>query len=614
MTAPINGVPLSIDYTSRDYAALRSDLIARMKTRIPEWSGDDPADFGLALVEAFAYMGDIVNYYIDRVANENYLATATQRQSIINLARIYGYTPSGYRAAYITVQFTNLSAADIELHAGTQLVAEVTINDTVQQLIFTLVGDVTVLANDSTEVMAVHGEDVSTRPENYDVDKSGELLGLSSGLPDQQFTLSENQVVDGSVQIWVNSGTGYEQWSYIQHITDANTTDKVFYLTTDAANYVCVNFGDGVSGAIPATNASIRAVYNVGGGVAGNLPNGTPLEIYGLFGTDALDRDTIVANLTVVTSAAGVGGSDPEDNNSIRVNAPKALTAFNRAITLKDFANLSLVVPGVGKANAAADVWTSVNVYVAPQQNDTAPDLYPGYGDVPNIEANLTPSFLSMKQNVENYLADKVQIGASVSVLPPIYSRVVTVIQYSKSSGFTEERVTAGLRAAMASQYSYSNAYFAQIITPEEIESNLRFVEGVDSVKVQYLYRNEVGATPVRGLLVGEANEIFSFQDGDTSVVLLSNDATLSDLVSSTGALAPVFSSTFYNYNITSSSSSITLTPSVTSGATIYMNGTAVTSGAAQTVSTPSGQTTVIFSIIAADGVTSKSYRVTITR
>ena len=614
MAAPVNGVPLSIDYTSRDYYALRSDMIARMKTRLPEWSGEDPADFGVAMVEAFAYMGDIINYYIDRVANENYLATATQRQSIINLARIYGYNPTSYRAAYITVQLTNLSDTAIDVHAGTQLVAEVTLNDTVTQLIFTTLNDVTVLPNDSTEVSASNVEDISTRPENFDVDKSGELLGISNGLPDQQFTLMENQVVEGSVKIWINSGSGYEEWEYIQHLTDAGTTDKVFSLTLDANNYVCVSFGDSISGLIPPANSVIRAIYNVGGGTAGNLPSGTPFEVYQVFGSDYPNKDAIISSLTLSSSSAGVGGLDPEDNNTIRTNAPKALTAFNRAVTLKDFANISLSVPGVGKANAEADIWTSVNVYIAPQQNSDSPDVYPGYGDVPNIEANLTPSFLTMKQNVEDYLADKLQIGVTATILPPVYSPVVTVIQYSKKTGFTEQRVTAGIRAALASEYSYSNLYFAQVITPEEIESNLRFVEGVDAVKVQYLYRNEVGATPVRGLLVGAANEIFSFQDGDTSVVLLSDDASLSDLVSSTGALTPVFSSSFYNYNITSSASSITLTPSVVSGSTIYMNGVAVDSGVAQTVSTPVGQTTVVFSIIAADGITSKSYRVTITR
>jgi hypothetical protein len=112
MTAPVSNIPLSVDYTSRDYYSLREDLINLVKQRVNQnstrqWSGDDPSDFGVALIEAFAYVGDLTNYYIDRIANETYLPTASQRKSIINLASLYGYSATGYRAATLKVTFTN---------------------------------------------------------------------------------------------------------------------------------------------------------------------------------------------------------------------------------------------------------------------------------------------------------------------------------------------------------------------------------------------------------------------------------------------------------------------------------------------------------------------------
>jgi hypothetical protein len=197
-------------------------------------------------------------------------------------------------------------------------------------------------------------------------------------------------------------------------------------------------------------------------------------------------------------------------------------------------------------------------------------------------------------------------------VLPPVYSKVSAVIQYTKKASYTEARVENAIRTAMATFYSYANLEFAQIITPEEIEANLLYIEGVESVKVQYLHRFD--DTAARSVLVGEPNEIFSFQDSEISTVRLTSDAALSDLVSSTGDLSPVFSSEFYNYNITSSTATITLTPSVTTGATIYLGSTSVDSGDAQTISTPTGVTTAIFTVVAADGITTKTYRVTITR
>jgi hypothetical protein len=118
MTAQVSNIPVAVDYTSRDFYALREDLINLVKARVnvdssKQWSGDDSSDFGVALLEAFAYVGDLTNYYIDRIANESYLPTATQRKSILNLAKLYGYLPTGYRSAQVDVEFSNSYIAEI---------------------------------------------------------------------------------------------------------------------------------------------------------------------------------------------------------------------------------------------------------------------------------------------------------------------------------------------------------------------------------------------------------------------------------------------------------------------------------------------------------------------
>lgn len=104
---PASNIPISVDYTGRDYYSIREQLIARIQERIPEWTASDPSDFGVALVEAFAYMGDLIAYYIDRTANEFSLATATQRNSLLNIAQTYGYIPAGYRSSTVELTFFN---------------------------------------------------------------------------------------------------------------------------------------------------------------------------------------------------------------------------------------------------------------------------------------------------------------------------------------------------------------------------------------------------------------------------------------------------------------------------------------------------------------------------
>jgi hypothetical protein len=126
---PASNIPISVDYTSKDYYSIREELIQRIQDRIPEWKASDPADFGVALVEAFSYVSDILSYYIDRNANEAFITTATQRDSVLNIARNYGYIPSGYRQALVELTFTNTSASEITLPEGTVVSGDIVIEE-----------------------------------------------------------------------------------------------------------------------------------------------------------------------------------------------------------------------------------------------------------------------------------------------------------------------------------------------------------------------------------------------------------------------------------------------------------------------------------------------------
>ena len=138
---PASNIPVSVDYTSKDYYSIREELIQRIQDRIPDWKANDPADFGVALVEAFSYVSDILSYYIDRNANEAFITTATQRDSVLNIARNYGYTPAGYRQALVEITFSNSSGTEVTLPAGTVVSGDIVIDDTVNTIYFTTVAE-----------------------------------------------------------------------------------------------------------------------------------------------------------------------------------------------------------------------------------------------------------------------------------------------------------------------------------------------------------------------------------------------------------------------------------------------------------------------------------------
>lgn len=623
MANPVDEVPVAVDYTSRDFYSLRSDLVARIKTILPKWSGESPADFGIAMVEAFSYMGDVVNYYIDRVANENYLATATQRQSILNIARNYGYVPAGYRAASTTVQFTNEDTVAVTLPAGTELVAEVTVGDSTFDVIWTIPTQTVVPAEvggtlGTITTTAYQYEDISRRPENAATgvnDIAGELVAVSLGTPEQIYRLNENQIVDGSVVVWIQNGEIFEQWTEVTHITDFGPYDQVFSVITDADDYVYIQFGDGVSGAIPGKFAVIKAIYNFGGGSVGNIATNLVTEFYRIPGKTASEVSALSTTLSVTNTTAGIGGSAPEENESIKAKAPLALTALNRAVSLKDYSSLALQVPSVGKAKAVADAWTSVTIYAAPQRNADSVDQFPGYTDNPGSGGVILPEWNEMQSDIQGFLTDKTQIGTSVTVSPPTYVPVSIQLFYSKLDQYSETTLETAITKALLDEFKYSNVDFGAIIHPEEIETTIRAIPGIINARVTALFRT--GGTTERAILIADPDEIFVALSDDLTITAFSTNANLLTLTSTVGTLAPVFSPTFYNYSlpIPNGTTSLSITPTLQASTSILkVNGVVKASGSSTTINTPVGTTTVTIGVSAADGLTFESYVVTITR
>ena len=511
---PASNIPISIDYTGRDYYSIREELIARIQSRIPEWTASDPADFGVALVESFAYLGDLMSYYIDRNANESFIGTATQRQSVLNIAQTYGYIPAGYRQAYTTLTFTNTSATAITIPAGTVVSGDVVIADTVQTLYFTTASDLSVAeqigASPGTgDTTAYQGRSVILVSENANT--NGELVGTSAGTPSMTFELGETPVVDGSIEVYIQDGDVFSKWTQVPHLLDYGPTDLVFTIYLDKDNVVSITFGDGVSGVIPTLYSEVRVKYVVGGGELGNVVPDTLTTLYYVPGLTEGETTALQGNISVTNSDTALGGSDPETTDQIRLSAPLSLRANTRAVTLQDYADLALGVSGVGKANATAEVWTSVTVYIAPSRGASDADTQPGLDNMgdPSLE------YLRLKSDTEDYLSDKILLGTSVTISPPVYVDVIIVIGYTKLPQYTTLEVETAIKIKLLTDFGYTGMYFEDTVYPQDIEFVLAQVPGVKVARVTSLH---VEGGDGLDTLVGAPNEIFRFSEANTSI------------------------------------------------------------------------------------------------
>lgn len=568
MSTPPSSTPISVDYTSKDYYSLREELINRVQLRVPDWTGEDPADFGIALIEAFAYLGDLITYYIDRNANESFLSTATQRSSILNIAQSYGYIPAGYGRAFTTLQFSNSSANAITLPAGSVFYGDIVIEDTVQKVYFTTDSDVTVPA----KVGAVNGVETITAQEGMPVslvatstNEYGEQIGTSTGLPNMVFELGETPVAENSIEIYVQDGDAYSKWTQVKHLIDYGPNDQVFEISMDADSIVSVYFGDGVSGLIPTKFSDIRANYVVGGGNLGNVDSSTVNTIYHVPSLSESELISLQSQIAVTNTDAALGGTDPETLDQIRNAAPLTLRANNRAVTLQDYADLALGVSDVGKANATASIWNSVTVYVAPLRTSVNIELAPGYNEV----GALSPSFLNTKEDVESYLEDKVLLGTTVTVSPPSYVDASITIRYTKLPQYTTAQVEKAIKAKFLTEFGYINQFFESTIYPQDVEFVVQQIPGVKTSRVTLLYRTGVplttatasgtaitysSGTKAHGLSVGSTVTVTGFSPAGYNV---------------TAAAVTAVTTTTFNVASTQSSGSATGTGAFTSYSTL---------------------------------------------
>lgn len=462
-----------VDYTSRDYAAIRKDLIDLIPNFAPQWTSRDDSDFGIVLLELFAYMGDLLNYYIDRAANESFLSTATQRDTVLNIAALLNYTPNEPNAATGTVSLSNTTASPITVPALTKVATSP--DGTGNQIIFETDSAVTIAANSSSSSTITQGITILS-----------EQVGTSDGGTTQSFKISKTGVIGNSVSVNINGIT----YLKVSSLLDYGPTDPVFSTFTNSEDYTYIKFGDGVSGRIPPSGSVIYVTYRVGVGRAGNVGAGS---ITTLLTTSA---GLTISGVTVTQGAATSGGADRESTDSIRVNAPLSLRVSNRAVSLKDYGSLAIQVSGVAKAIAASSSYTNVTLYIATNGGAAAST--------------------TLKTAVENFMVNKtppntlITISDYTAAYPYINLTVYVKPQYSSTT------VGAAVKAALYELFAFDNVSFNDLITQQDIYSTVASVDGVSYSTITSFEKKAAG-----GLTVVPANTVTDFSCNVNEIPIL---------------------------------------------------------------------------------------------
>lgn len=435
-----------IDYVTKDYEGFRQLMIDLIPQLTPEWTDTSQSDFGIVLVELLAYGLDILSYYQDKAVNENLLSTATLRSSVERLAKFLGYKPVTQTPSRVMVTFKKF---DDLLNEEVTVPKGIKVSTKEDEIIFETEEELVIPAGKLTgKVSCIQGETITD-----------ELIGVSTGEPNQEFRLALDNVIEGTVEIRVETteNTG-EIWEEVENFLDSDMS-STHYVVERRGDYSYIVFGSGSAGKIPPINSQIYATYRVGGGTIGNVGTRTITELY----DDFVDGIEEVYNEEVPYEK----GTDVEDIERIRQLAPKVFSTNNRAVTCRDFEALAEKVKGVYRAKGqefAGENGDKFYLYIIPTTFDN-----------PSEE---------LKQTVLEYLENRRMVNVIVEIQNPHYIDFTLKLDLKVEEGYSSKFVAEELKDLIMNSFSIDNLDFSERIELMDILYLAKEVEGVKSLNL----------------------------------------------------------------------------------------------------------------------------------
>jgi len=390
-------------------------------------------------------------------------------------------------------------------------------------------------------------------------------------------TLSDLTLSSGTLTPAFASGTN----NYTADVSNATTSITVTPTTTDATSTVTVN-----GNAVTSGNASGPIALNIGTNTITTVvtaQDGTTTNTYTVVVTRAPSTDATLSNLVL--------------------SAGTLTPAFASGTTS--------YTASVGNATAS--------ITVTPTTNDPTS---------------------TVTVNGTTVTSGNASAPISLNVGPNTITTVVTA-----QDGTTTITYTVVVTRAPSSDATLSNLVLsAGTLTPAFASGTTSYTAGVangtTSITVTPTANDPTSTITVNGTAVASGNAsgpialnvgtntitvVVTAQDGTTTgtytVVVTrsaSSDATLSNLVISSGTLTPGFAggTTSYTASVGNAVTSITVTPTVNDAtSTVTVNGTAVTSGTASgALALNVGPNTITTVVTAQDGTTTTTYTIVVTR
>ena len=311
-----------------DFDAIKTDLKTFMKAQTTFEDYNFEGSALSSMIDVMAYVTHYNAINANFAINETFLDSARLRPSVVSHAKMLGYTPrSSYPAvAYITVKVN--SPVGVIDSDGNYLPLTMTkgtvFTSTIDGVTYKFVNDQTVSTTRDAD-----GEYIFTNIKvlqgSY---KSIEYIYDSASA--ESYLIPFDNAVTSELTVKIkasDTNSAVDTYSSSVNVTAVTSASKVYFLEEHRTGMFEVKFGDGVLGK-KLDNGNIIQLETL---VTDNdAANGA--SVFALAGT--INGNTDIT-LTVVSKAAG--GSEREDLESIKFNAPLSYVSQNRAVTPDDY-------------------------------------------------------------------------------------------------------------------------------------------------------------------------------------------------------------------------------------------------------------------------------------
>ena len=451
----------NIDYTNKDYESFRNSMLNELGIKMPEYTDRSQTDAGIVLIELLAKGLDILSYYQDVQANEAFLITAEQRASAMKWCRMLDYIPRSSTPSKVMQVFKLASPQeqDTIIPVGTRVKTKESASE--YSIIFETSEELVIPANCLGDEQDEQGNYLYSVEAIQGYTIYGETIGGSNGTESQRFTLNYSPVIDSSVAVLVDEGSGFVPWTRVDSFFDSSPTSKHYMVEmTDNDNAIIV-FGDGRTGKIPnAVSNNIKCTYRVGGGSQSNV---------GANKIVLLDSNVAKVASTFNPDVPFEEGFDKETLAEMKVNAPNSYRNKWTCLIDTDYADrVKELFPQIifASSEVSKEDIDTINVYIL---HNTYPE---------SIHQTLL-------KEIEDMFNERNLVGTHVNIILPNEETFIPLkvkINLVVKEGYNQDLVKSEINAMLLDRFQIGNYNFGTELSVSDVEADIR--DNSDGVKL----------------------------------------------------------------------------------------------------------------------------------